>query len=316
MRLSEIVSESDIVDLNKRREQERLKSFHQDFRAQIKNSSSEMLDAYQEAKSKGWFDDLPMGTRFTLPKGESYIVTGHTMTGSKTDQLQRHQLEFRHKHNFGPPVFIESENRFYRPMINARQVSGEEADATMSFELDKLVNFETGEKRYKKFTGPTKVESQVRNKHKKIKGQFATTTKKTESEHYDDEEFFYEEELEPVVHSLFKKMYPEAEVEMEMYGDGYLSIRTTDEEFNFSIGISNVEGENIVSVGNAYAGKYRGIVGRLVQAGVKILKKHHPDAETYLNVQHDVSNNYWLPLANKLGIQYDNLDWNKNIDTR
>jgi hypothetical protein len=157
MRLSEILSESDIVDLSKRRDQEKLKSFYKDFRSQIKNSASNMSDAYQEAKSEGWFDDLPVGTRFTLSKGESYIVTGHTMTGSKTDQLQRHQLEFRHKHNFGPPVFIESGARFYRPMINARQVSGEEADATMSFELDKLVNFETGEKRYKKFTGPMKV---------------------------------------------------------------------------------------------------------------------------------------------------------------
>jgi hypothetical protein len=311
MRLSEIVSESDIVDLNKRREQKRSNSSNQDFKSQTKNSSSERLDAYQEAKSKGWFDDLPVETRFTMPNRESYIVTGHTM-----HQLPKHQLELRHKHNYGPPAFIEGDEKLYIPMINAKQVSGEEADTTLSIALDKLINFETGEKRYKKFTGPTKVESQVRNKHKKIKGQFATTTKKTESEHKYVEEFYYEEELEPVVLSLFKKMYPEAEVEMEMYGDGYLSIRTTDEEFNFSIGISNVVGENIVSVGNAYAGKYRGIVGRLVQAAVKILKKHHPDAETYLNVQHDVSNNYWLPLANKLGIQYDNLDWNKNIDTR
>lgn len=147
---------------------------------------------------------------------------------------------------------------------------------------------------------------------KKIKGKFATTTKKTESENKYFEEFFYEEELKPVLISLFKKMYPEAEVQIDDYDDGYLNSRTTDGEFQFSIGIANVEGENIVTVANAYSGKYRGIVGRLVQAGVKILKKHHPDAETYLNVQHDVSNNYWLTLANKLGIQYDNLDWDKN----
>lgn len=171
MKWLEIVSESDIVDLNKRREQEQLKSFHRDLMSQIKSSASKMQDAYQEAKSKGWFDDLPVGTRFSLPIEQtqvSYIVIGHHMISSKTDQLQRHQLEFRHKHNFGPPAFIQSENKFYKPVILAKQVSGEEADATMTLDLDKLVNFETGKKRYTKFTGPTKVESQVRNKHKKI----------------------------------------------------------------------------------------------------------------------------------------------------
>ena len=125
--------------------------------SQIKSRTSEIAEDYTEAKSKGWFDDLPVGTRFTLPKGNSYLVTGHTMTGSRTDQLQRHQLEFRKTHGFGPPAFIKGETRFYRPMINATQVGSEEADATMSFELDKLINFATGEKRYTKFTGPTRI---------------------------------------------------------------------------------------------------------------------------------------------------------------
>jgi len=163
MRWSQIVSESEIVDLNKRREEEQLKSFHKKLMSQIKSSASEMKDAYQEAKTKGWFDDLPVGTRFSLPQTQgpvSYIVIGHHLTGSKTDQLQKHQLEFRNKHNFGPPVFIKGQTKFYKPVILAKQVSGEEADATMTLELDKLVNFKTGEKRYKKFTGPTKVESQ------------------------------------------------------------------------------------------------------------------------------------------------------------
>lgn len=157
MKIIEIIVEADIVDLEKKREEERLKSFHKDFMSQVKSRTGEMAQAYQEAKSKGWFDDLPVGTRFTLKQGNSYLVTGHTMTGSKTDQLQRHQLEFRKTHGFGPPAFIKTETRFYRPMINATQVGGEEADATMSFELDKLVNFETGEKRYTKFTGPKSI---------------------------------------------------------------------------------------------------------------------------------------------------------------
>lgn len=148
------VKESEIIDLNKRREDEKLKAFHKDFMNKLKSGVSEMQAAYEIAKEQGFFDDLPVGTRFTLPKGSSYIVKGHTMTGSKTDQLQKFQLEFRKKHNFGPPMFIKGETRFYRPMINAEAVGGEEAGSTMSFELDKLVNFDTGEKRYTKFTGP------------------------------------------------------------------------------------------------------------------------------------------------------------------
>jgi putative chitinase len=156
---NQTVEESEIVDLDKKREEQKLKAFHKDFMNKLKTGVSEMQAAYEIAVEQGMFDDLPVGTRFTLPKGSSYIVKGHTMTGSKTDQLQARQIEFRKEYNFGPPMFIKGETRFYRPMINAEAVGGEEAGSTMSFELDKLVNFETGEKRYKKFTGPKLAEN-------------------------------------------------------------------------------------------------------------------------------------------------------------
>ena len=125
----------------------------------------------------------------------------------------------------------------------------------------------------------------------------------------EDEEIYYSKKLAPVAKKLFREMYPDAKVLAREEDDGYLVIKTTDGEFGFSIGVSHQYGDNIISVANAYAGGYKGIVGKLVQAAVALLKKNHPDAETVLNVQHDVSDNYWPTLANKLGITYDNTAW-------
>jgi hypothetical protein len=125
----------------------------------------------------------------------------------------------------------------------------------------------------------------------------------------EDEEIYYSKKLAPVAKKLFREMYPDAKVLAREEDDGYLVIKTTDGEFGFSIGVSHQYGDNIISVANAYAGSYKGIVGKLVQAAVELLKKNHPDAETVLNTQHDVSDNYWPTLANKLGITYDNTTW-------
>lgn len=126
---------------------------------------------------------------------------------------------------------------------------------------------------------------------------------------FEEEEIHYSKKLAPVAKKLFREMYPDAKVRTNEDEDGYLSITTADGEFGFSIGVSHQYGDNIISVANAYAGNYRGVVGKLVRAAVQLLQKNHPDAETVLNTQHDVSDNYWTTLANKLGITYDNTPW-------
>jgi hypothetical protein len=125
----------------------------------------------------------------------------------------------------------------------------------------------------------------------------------------EEDEIYYSKKLAPVAKKLFQTMYPEAKVNTVEDGDGYLSIKTTDGVFRFSIGVSHQYGDNVISVGNAYAGSYKGIVGQLVKAAAQLLQKKHPDGETTLVAQHDVSDNYWPQLANKLGINYENNAW-------
>jgi dephospho-CoA kinase len=125
----------------------------------------------------------------------------------------------------------------------------------------------------------------------------------------EEDEIYYSKKLAPVAKKLFQTMYPEAKVNTVEDGDGYLSIKTTDGVFRFSIGVSHQYGDNVISVGNAYAGSYKGVVGQLVKAAAELLQKKHPDGETTLVAQHDVSDNYWPQLANKLGINYENNAW-------
>jgi hypothetical protein len=125
----------------------------------------------------------------------------------------------------------------------------------------------------------------------------------------EEDEIYYSKKLAPVAKKLFQTMYPEAKVKAVEDGDGYLSIETTDGVFGFSIGVTHQYGDNVISVGNAYAGSYKGVVGQLVKAAAELLQKKHPDGETTLVAQHDVSDNYWPQLANKLGINYENNAW-------
>lgn len=157
--------DSEITDLSKAREEKKLSAFNKGLRSDIKKGANEKMEAYKIAKNRGIFDDLPVGSMFTTPTG-TYKVKNHTMTTSKTDQLPAHQLEFRKKHNFGPATFIEYNEKYYRPMLYAEQVSGELTGSTSMIELDKMVNTETGEKRYKKFTGIKSVtEAKTDGKH-------------------------------------------------------------------------------------------------------------------------------------------------------
>lgn len=166
-------SDNDIVDFSKKRKEKQLGDFHKSFKSDISDISEQKKQAYEIAYNEGLFDDLPVGARFTLPNGASYKVLSHTMTRHKTDELPRHQKEFRKKHNFGPAKFIEYNGYYYKPMVYAEEAAGEMSGSNSAFELDKLINFETGEKRYTKFTGPKKVSEkktkQVKGKEKKPK---------------------------------------------------------------------------------------------------------------------------------------------------
>ena len=169
------LKEAEIVDLDQKREDEKLKKFHKGFMGDISDRVNDKREAYNLAHEQGLFDDLPVGTRFTLPKGSSYKVLSHSMKTRKTDQLPRHELEFRHKFNMGPAKMIEYNGNYYQPTIYAEEVAGEMAGSQSGFDLDKLVNFSTGEKRYKKFTGPRKMTE--KNKPNQVRGSEPIPTK-------------------------------------------------------------------------------------------------------------------------------------------
>lgn len=156
MKESGKINESDIVDFSKRKEEKQLSDFHKKMRSDIKSGVEKKLEAYEIANEQGWFDDLPVGSRLNMKTG-SYKVLSHSMIKKKTDQLPRHQLEFRKEHKFGPPKFVELDGSYYQPVIYTEQVAGEMSGSQSAMELDKLINFETGEKRYTKFTGPQKM---------------------------------------------------------------------------------------------------------------------------------------------------------------
>lgn len=162
------LKEAEIVDLDKKREDEKLKKFHKDFMGDISDRVNDKREAYNIANEQGLFDDLPVGARFTLPKGSSYKVLSHSMKTRKTDQLPQREIEFRHKFNMGPAKLIEYEGNYYQPIVYTEEVAGENAGSQSGFDLDKLINFSTGEKRYKKFTGPQKMTE--KNKPDQVKG--------------------------------------------------------------------------------------------------------------------------------------------------
>jgi hypothetical protein len=125
----------------------------------------------------------------------------------------------------------------------------------------------------------------------------------------DEEEIYYSKKFASVAKKIFKSMYPDVKVNAKEDEDGYLVIETADGVFGFSMGVTHQYGDNVITVANAYAGQYKGVVGQLVKSAAEFLKQKHPDAETTLVAQHDVSDNYWPQLANKLGINYENNEW-------
>lgn len=163
------INESEIVDLSKKREDKKLKDFHKKMSDDVKSLAELKREALNIAHEQGIFGDFRPGMRFTLPNGASYKVLGLSMKTSKTGKLPNHQLEFRKKHNFGPAKFIEVDGKFYQPIVYAEEMAGEMAGSNSGFDLDKLINFETGEKRYTTFTGPKRVTE--KKKPDQVKGK-------------------------------------------------------------------------------------------------------------------------------------------------
>jgi hypothetical protein len=133
--------------------------------------------------------------------------------------------------------------------------------------------------------------------------------KNSESILEDEDEIYYSKKFASVAKKIFKSMYPDAKVTAKEDGDGYLAVETADGVFGFSMGVTHQYGDNVITVANAYAGQYKGVVGQMVKSAVEFLQQKHPDAETTLVAQHDVSDSYWPQLANKLGINYENNEW-------
>lgn len=126
----------------------------------------------------------------------------------------------------------------------------------------------------------------------------------------EEQEAYYSNELVLFVQKLLQSKYPGVGFSADVNEEEYLEILSDDGEFGFYISPSYQERANIISVANAYAGKYRGLVGPIVQQSVRMLQAKHPKAEeTVLVTQDDKSDGYWGKLAAKLGIEIENNAW-------
>ena len=145
--------ESNLVDFGEAKQDKILKQFHSELSQQIQDGVSEMLAARTTAYDMGIFDEFEIGSRIQLSTGV-FKVDAHMMLGSKTGQLVGSSSEFQKK--FGPAMFLPGESRFYRPAIRTTQITGTLEGSQTDQLIDRLINFDTGEKRYKKFTGPSR----------------------------------------------------------------------------------------------------------------------------------------------------------------
>ena len=148
------ISEGEIVDFDTAKQDKELRGFHKDFMGKVQQRASGMNAVMSVMKEKGIFDDLPVGTRIRLSKGGSYKVIRHGVTRSKTGMENSFSANFRKEHGFGPAYFLPMEDGFYTPLVYLRKEESNGDYEESGFHLDKLMNFETGEKHYTKFTGP------------------------------------------------------------------------------------------------------------------------------------------------------------------
>lgn len=149
---------TNLIDLSSAREKSNLQKFHKDFMNKIYDGANEMQAVLDTVHDMGLFNDLSIGTRIKLSKGGPYKVIGFSLKSAKTDEIPPREKEFRKLHNFGNPLFIKGETKYYSPMVYLEELSGEMAGSKGAFQLDKLVNFDTNEKRYSKYTGPVRIE--------------------------------------------------------------------------------------------------------------------------------------------------------------
>ena len=148
------IIESNIVDFDSAKKDKELRGFHKDFMNTVQTGVRGAHAAMAAMNEQGLFDDLPVGSRIRLPKGGSYKVIRHSVTRSKTGTESTLSANFRKEHGFGPAYFLPTEDGFYTPLVILRREDTNGDYDEGSHNLDKLINFETGEKRYVKFTGP------------------------------------------------------------------------------------------------------------------------------------------------------------------
>jgi len=148
------IIESNVVDFDSAKKDKELRGFHKELMNKVQNGVSGSQSALSAMNEQGLFDDLPIGSRIRLPKGGIYKVIRHGVTRSKTGQESAHSAHIRQEFNFGPAYFLPTEDGFYTPIVYLRREDPNGDYEEGGHLLDRLVNFETGEKRYIKFTGP------------------------------------------------------------------------------------------------------------------------------------------------------------------
>lgn len=125
---------------------------------------------------------------------------------------------------------------------------------------------------------------------------------------WDEEEFLPARTSKMIAKQAFSRLYPDAKVNIDANdeGDGSINIETADGEFGLLYSCSKQEGEIIVFVENAYAGKYKGIVQAIIGMSFIAAKKlwGNPPKGMVLIPNDDKSDGYWQDLANKMGVKY------------
>lgn len=120
MRYSEIISESDIVDLTKARDERRLQTFHTGLKDDLSTRAQQRAEHVNIAKEAGEFEGFVVGERIRTPKGFTYKIMGYNLTPVKSMAIKMRREEFFQKMGWGEPRFVSIEGSLYEPMIHVQ----------------------------------------------------------------------------------------------------------------------------------------------------------------------------------------------------
>lgn len=128
------------------------------------------------------------------------------------------------------------------------------------------------------------------------------------------------DDIKPWVISAFNQIYPGVELYFE--DDDYVYISTNedaaqasawgttdDDEYYLAIGVGVEDRGYYIVVGNATAGNYKGVTTAIFKNIFDGMTAKYGKKELTLSIQNDSSGGTWKQIANKLGAEYENAQW-------